>query len=415
MQRIKGFFIHRYASALLVGALCVLVAAASADAKSYKPSGSSNSGSSSSVSKSYKPGGSSGSFGRGSTVQTTRSESPKYVPSRLPVGSRTSTAVRPAPSYHSTTIYNPSAASRPSRAVDRAPAATYRPPTARPSGTVDRAPGTTYRAPGTYRPSGTTDHTPDTVRRAPAATYRPEQPRERPGTTQVSPAHGYGPGGPTRYTPTPRYIPAPKSYKPAVYRGGFYYYPSHRHTRPYHYGHWVWDYYPGWSYRSCYYYFGLFPYIEIVRVVHTPYTYVRYVGTPIYIGGTYYRDDHRYTELDAALSDIRSAWISGRFDLIEEHVPRSGDIAILLDGRYDYSISTEDYLYMTRDAMAELETISFTWDKVRERSDGRVTGAAQHRFRENGYTKTVYVGYTLERIGGRYYITEVDSSSSPLL
>jgi hypothetical protein len=143
---------------------------------------------------------------------------------------------------------------------------------------------------------------------------------------------------------------------------------------------------------------------------------VNYYDAPIYFGDDgYYLNRHLSSELDDTLSDIRKAWIDGRPDLIKDHVNSSGEIAILLDGSYDYSVNPDDYMQMTSDAIDQMQTVSFTWQSVRRRSDGDYTAYAKHTYRDDsGDRKTVYVSYTLERDGGEYVIDEVGSSSSPL-
>lgn len=204
----------------------------------------------------------------------------------------------------------------------------------------------------------------------------------------------------------------PKSYKPPTYRSGYYYYAHPRYTRPYTFGFWSFDYHAGFCHRSLYYHYGLFPYIQITRIVVSSYPRVVYVDRPIY---TIYGDRYetsRYPGLDDALADIRSAWISGRLDLLDDHVHDTLDIAILLDGRYDYSVTPNDYLAMTYDALGEMDTVSFVWDKVQQRRDGTITGFATHTYRSGYSTKRVYATYTMQRISGRYYIVEVGSTQT---
>lgn len=210
---------------------------------------------------------------------------------------------------------------------------------------------------------------------------------------------------------------APRDYRPAGFSHGRYYYPRHIHhrhyDRPHYFGFWVFDLFPRFSVRSCYYHYGYYPYVEVTRVYETSYPEVIYVGGPVYTRGDYYLQDYRYKDLDLALGDIRSSWISSRYDLLERHVMPNDKIAIFLDGEYDYSIDGSDYLAMTRDALEELQTTSFVWDKVRRRDDNTVTAFGTHRFYgESGEVKTVYVSYTLDKIGGNYYVVEVGSSDS---
>lgn len=274
-------------------------------------------------------------------------------------------------------------------------------------------PGSTYKPGTTYKPSYEQYRGPSSISsyklggeqyRAP--TYKPDY---KPAATKPTTVY-------VRPTPSPRYsYVEPKHYKPPVYKSGRYYYSSGYLSRPCYYGHWTFSYYPDYSRKSCYYHYGIFPYVSISRVVVTSYPQVVYVGEPIYISGGYYLEKSRYEALDEALADIRGAWLGGRFDLIERHVRPCERIAIFLDGRYDYSVEGNDYLQMTHDAVEDLQTSSFVWDNIRKRSDGTVTAFATHRFYESdSYTNTVYVSYTLKKIGSEYYITEVGSSLSPL-
>ncbi len=200
----------------------------------------------------------------------------------------------------------------------------------------------------------------------------------------------------------------PASYKPPTYKSGRYYYSHPHYNRPYVFGYWAFDYYPSYSRRSLYFHYGLFPYVQITRIIVRSYPAVVYVGSPIYIYGGRY-EFSRYPGLDAALADIRSAWISGRMDLLDRHVSDSRDIAILLDGRYDYSVTPYDYVEMTEDALGEMDTISFVWEKVQTRSNGEITAFAAHTYRVRGVTRKTYVSYTLRRFGSDYYIVEVGS------
>ena len=86
----------------------------------------------------------------------------------------------------------------------------------------------------------------------------------------------------------------------------------------------------------------------------------------------------------------------------------------MTDGDYDYAVSSQDYLAMTEDAMADLNTISFVWNKVRERSDGTIMAFADHSYWSVDRARTVYVSYTLAKEGTDYFITEVGSSLNPV-
>ena len=200
-------------------------------------------------------------------------------------------------------------------------------------------------------------------------------------------------------------------------RGGFYSYPARPSFKPMHYGHWVFDSRdPLFCRRSIYFHFGFFPYVQVARIHITPYIVVSYRSGPVAIDvGGYYLAREATTGLDNALADIRSAWLNGRLDLIKNHVRTGQQIAALLDGNYDYSVDPDDYVQMTSDAIDQMKTVSFTWETTRQRADGAFTALGKHVYDDpSGATKTVYVSYTLRKIGGSFVILEVGSSTSPL-
>jgi len=273
--------------------------------------------------------------------------------------------------------------------------------------------------------------------------YRPDSPRQphpRPGNSNgpgpVAPRHP-GDNAPTGYRPnganhTIAYFPAdkddrnrrnwhrptyvvPHGYTPPTYRLGHYYYPGPQAVKPRFYGYWSFTSYPNYTCRSVYFYYDVFPYIEMTRVIiEQAEPEIVYVEQPVYSDGAQYDADSRFAGLDDALADIRSAWIAERFDLIQRHVLAGRRIQVFLDGNYDYTISSDDYLSMTRDALEDMETVSFIWDKVREREDGQITAFGSHTYRANGAEHTVYISYTVMRVENKYYVTEVGSSAEPL-
>lgn len=163
---------------------------------------------------------------------------------------------------------------------------------------------------------------------------------------------------------------------------------------------------------SLYFYYGNYPYLNRSRIRVLPYVTVNnYVETTYFYGGEYYLSSSR-RDVDNALSDIKYAWIQQRDDLIDRHLMRGQMIAVLLDGRYDYSVDPVDYLDMTSDAIYDIQTISFNWESVKRRANGEYTAFGKHIYRDyDGINRTVYVSYTLKKIGREYIIVEVGSSN----
>lgn len=207
---------------------------------------------------------------------------------------------------------------------------------------------------------------------------------------------------------------AKRSFRPPVFKNGFYHYSERPQYKPSRYGYWVFNYDDSYyCRRSAYYYYGYFPYLQITRIITAPYSRVNYYNG--FAIGDYYLSNNRYYEVDDALRDVREAWISRRPDLIENHININRNIAVLLDGEYDYSINSTDYAEMTADAIDEIRTINFTWQGLRQRADGCFTAFGVHQYYDYyGTPKTVYVSYTFERIRGYCYIVEVGSSVNSL-
>lgn len=223
----------------------------------------------------------------------------------------------------------------------------------------------------------------------PGVTYHPSKPKPNTPSKPVNP----GTTSPVTYKP------APKSYKPV------------------HYGYYAKSYQPRESRRSCYYNYGMdYVYLEEARVIVETYPQVVYLNNAS-SSSDYNAEQSRQENINEALTDIRAAFLAGRYDLIEKHVRKSDTIAVLLDGQYDYSISGEDYLDMTYDALESLLTAGFIWENVKDRSDGTVTAFASHSYyhgtsiEKADTVKNVYASFTLRQVGTEYYIVEVGSSS----
>ncbi len=206
----------------------------------------------------------------------------------------------------------------------------------------------------------------------------------------------------------------PRGYVPPTYRAGRYYYPSRPASSSHYFGYWSFNYEPNFCTRSIYFHYGLFPYIQVTRVEVVSAPSVVYVQEPLYTRGGVYYSTSKFAGLDEVLGDIRSSWISGRFDLVDQHIQSGRNIAVFIDGNYDYSVTSDDYLSMTHDAVGNLETESFVWDSVKGRTDGQVSAFGTHTYNASGDSHTVYVSYTLNKSGNRYFITEVGSSDIPL-
>jgi hypothetical protein len=147
-------------------------------------------------------------------------------------------------------------------------------------------------------------------------------------------------------------------------------------------------------------------------VVEVPaYTYAEVPATSY--GNGYYMTPGQYTGLDPAINDLKVAWINGNPEMLARHIDPNTQVAVYMNDNYLYSLSGTDYSNMTRDAMKNIRTVSYTLDNVQQRSDGAYTLSGTHEFYDvNNTLKTVPVSVTLSQVGGRWVVVAVGSSET---
>lgn len=147
---------------------------------------------------------------------------------------------------------------------------------------------------------------------------------------------------------------------------------------------------------------------------------------------------------EAAFADIEKAWNDGNLSLLRKHLRDSDTkIAVSLKTQYRYSIASDDFEQITKDAFDRLNTVSFKFKGLRKAKNGDVTAYAVHVYRGSGDDSasndgavvpfdtdkpnaenqddgaggehTVYVSYTLRKHDDLWYIIAVDSSTTPLI
>ena len=210
------------------------------------------------------------------------------------------------------------------------------------------------------------------------------------------------------------------------YRDVRYYFSSGYSSYPY--------YYPRFEFSVAYYspysfYYGFCPpYIYRRHTYYGPPSVV-YIEVPIYVNNEYRGYDRDYDDyylnrnrnydaydvhdrnLDRAVADIEEAF---RYNDIERLVfltDPSVRISIFLRGKYEYSMDSRDYLDLTRDAMRTIDTIDFDLYRVRRRSADVYVASGRHVYRSrDGQKRTVYVSFVLERIDGRWVITQAGTA-----
>jgi IMP cyclohydrolase len=90
-------------------------------------------------------------------------------------------------------------------------------------------------------------------------------------------------------------------------------------------------------------------------------------------------------------------------------------VRIYLKGKYKYSVDAGDFAQMTRDAMARIDTISFTLDHVTRQGDDRAFASGKHVYNDPDHVKhEVYVSYSLVKEDGHWKIVGAGSSTEPI-
>jgi len=154
------------------------------------------------------------------------------------------------------------------------------------------------------------------------------------------------------------------------------------------------------------------PYVYAPRVAVVDVPTYTYSPLPDYsYGNGYYLSQGAYSGLDAALDDIKNAWINKRPDLMLGHIDTGAQIAVYLDNNYAYSLPGSDYTDMVRDAIGHIQTIGFNFTNVERRSDGAYAATGTHEFLDaNNNRKAASISFTLAQTGGKWVIVSAGSS-----
>ncbi len=131
--------------------------------------------------------------------------------------------------------------------------------------------------------------------------------------------------------------------------------------------------------------------------------------------GEYYLAPKSGETLDAAVTEIRRAWMNGDFARLKARMRQNGKVRVYLKGNYRYSVEAADFGQMTRDAMSRIDTISFTLGPAKQRGEDRAFVSGKHVYYDPERQKhEVYVSYGLVREDGRWRIAEAGSSTAAI-
>jgi len=175
------------------------------------------------------------------------------------------------------------------------------------------------------------------------------------------------------------------------------------------------------------FYYGLCPpyiYRRHVWLLPPP---VVYIEVPVYVGSTWhgYRDGDDYylddgyldtrwkndEDLRRSVYDMEDAWRADDINALSALTDPNVKVGIFAKGHYEYSLDASDYLDMTRDFMATVRTTGFDVYRVHYKRDGVYQLFARHTYESReGQTRVVYLCMVVERISGRWTLTQVDTS-----
>jgi len=181
---------------------------------------------------------------------------------------------------------------------------------------------------------------------------------------------------------------------------------------------------------ACYYspfsfYFGLcVPCIDIsVCEVFPP--QVNFIDVPAYSGnqcigyqgldnGNLINDpnlDQNEPGLNNALDELVETFQGGNIDGLVSLINPNMQVAIFMHGKYRYSLHANDYIDMTRDTIQSIQTVQFTLDYLHQRSPTVFCVSGQHTYNDkDGNSRSVYVSFVLQDIGGLWTLTQVGTS-----
>lgn len=176
--------------------------------------------------------------------------------------------------------------------------------------------------------------------------------------------------------------------------------------------------------QTCVSPFGVYhqgaPYISSTYVIVSPYAYAngRELDTSALEGSYYDNNALRGQSLQAALGDIVRFWQTGDGRTMRRRVAADLTVAVFENETYRYALRRSDFLALAADALDQVDTISFRFTDVRQRSDGLVNAYATHTFRATGESAAVQratVRYTLVYVDNDWFLSAVSlpTSSAP--
>ena len=116
------------------------------------------------------------------------------------------------------------------------------------------------------------------------------------------------------------------------------------------------------------------------------------------------RDDQAYQAARNAVDDLRDSFEDGDPRLVSRLLPRQGQVAILRDGKYDYSLNVTDFEDLIRDLVTNSRTRRYTVEDSRAYRDS-VRLVMRHDYQDPwGERQTMFHHILLTPERGQYYV-----------
>lgn len=198
------------------------------------------------------------------------------------------------------------------------------------------------------------------------------------------------------------------------WRTGYYHYDRRWRDDWFFYPHYVFNPY---AYETCYtspwyYYPSCPPYIDSTRVIIVSGgVYSSWNGNPYRWNRPSNDRWGDYSDLDYTIDDIVSAFQDDNQRAINRLVPRNGNVAIYMDGRYDYSLNSDDFYDLYQDGIENVRTQHYEVIDSRFDGNNHARVVARQDFTDPwGKQTTIYHIYFLERERNKFVIREFGTS-----
>jgi hypothetical protein len=193
-----------------------------------------------------------------------------------------------------------------------------------------------------------------------------------------------------------------------------------------HFGHYRPSYVSGAVFFSPFgFYYGWGdPFID-ASICHVFPPSMTFIDEPVYTGVDFstYADanDQNYFDapdidttepgLVAATNELTEAFLNGNVDSLVALVDPNVSIAVYERGKYRYSLASNDYVDLTRDAIQNTPTTAFNLEYLHRRSPTvfSVSGSQTYTAKD-GTSRVVYVSFALQDIGGQWTLTQVGTA-----